>query len=276
MNKQLLEKYMFHMSLKQYDDEEEENDDNFEELTYSGFNVQKLESKSTKFPSNDAMDRNIILKHPFSLLNVGKSGSGKSTVVLFQLLNKDMYHNYFDEIFLFGRTILSDKLWDNIKIPKKNKFSNDLNENLNNLVKKMENESKKGADKMKRRLIIFEDISAEKALMRDKKNNNLVKLFVQNRHWGCSVIANSHKYRNVLRICRLSCHGIYFFPSNNTEIQAIIDDNQPAKLDKHQFQKLIKDAWEPTINNKRPFLMINNQVPEATRFRKSFTQIYNI
>lgn len=258
-------------------DEKDEEPEEYKKPTLlSGLDIVGIKSQSSDIYRTENMKSNLIPSHPFSISNVGASGSGKTCLIVNMLLNKDIFNGYFQEIYLIGSTINSDKMYANIlyQIPKKNRISNKLVENLDKLIEKFEGDSdKRGVQKTKRKLIIFEDVSSNKKLM---KSASFLKCYSQNRHMNLSVIANSHKYKLLPRLARLNCSAVFFFPSTQDEIDQIISDHQPSSITKNEFKRHIRYAHTPTANNQRPFLYINLQVGEKTRYRKSLRYLIEL
>ena len=50
------------------------------------------------------------------LLNVGRSGSGKSTVILYMMTNKNFLLDFFDKVYLFSPTAKLDDLAQHLKL----------------------------------------------------------------------------------------------------------------------------------------------------------------
>jgi hypothetical protein len=239
------------------------------DVSFSGLNIQGVKSKSVNIPVNPNMKAKLIPAHPFSLNNVGKSGSGKTNVLIYMLATPGIWRDYFQRVYLFGHTVKTDGMYQHLNVPKKNVFTSDMVDNLDDVISKLEKESKdKGPQHMKRTLIIFEDVSSNRDLLRSK---SFTKCYVQGRHLNMSVIANSHKYKILPRIARLNCKGIFYFPSTMDENEQIAADWQPAGMTKKDFIKLIQYAHTPTKDMPRPFLYINQQADEPERFRKSLS-----
>jgi hypothetical protein len=245
------------------------------ECKYSGYVVGKVESKSTNIYQNEAMKAGILCPAPASYMCIGTSGSGKTNTMIWCLLNESMLGNYFERIYLIGHTVKSDHMYSNLDIPEKNIIDKNLVEETGKLINKLEKESnEKGAHNMLRTLIIFEDCTTNKALLRSPE---FAKCYVQGRHFGCSVWANGHKYLNVLPpLIRNNTNGLLFFPAPNREVSQVMEDYIPNGVSKKDFSKLIEEAHTKGDGLVKPFLFIQKKADPEIRFRKGFHKILSL
>lgn len=234
---------------------------------------KKLESRSTRLRTNEFQDSGIVLKNPFSLLAIGPSGSGKSTAVIWMLIN--LYKKFFDEIFLLSPTGMSDDIVKHLGLKKKNIFTKNLEGVATKLIMQRKRlcEKKRGPQNCGTCLVIFDDCSGLKKMTHSPA---FIDAFTLLRHYGCSVIACSHKIKTVDRMARMNTKGVIIFPSSNAEKQTLIEEYAPPNLSKNQFSDLINYAWEKEDDFERPFLFINNDQPFRTRFRKGFHKILEL
>ena len=254
---------------KQKNAEEKKKKLHTNDISFSGLLVKATPTDTTKFKSNKLMDLNIIPKHPFSLSILGTTGSGKTHLLSYMLNNTQMYKNYFDKVIVFGRTIHADGTYKFIK--KDEVVSNNMSDRLDELVEQLDKESKEMQfNERDNLLVIFEDISAEKKLL---KNPNLGKLFVQNRHYKTSVISLSHYYKRLNPMIRLNARHLMIFKCNATQIDLLSEDYKIR--DKHSFFAMVRHAFEPTKELPRPFLYVNNVDPK-NKFRKSFSEFLTL
>lgn len=233
---------------------------------------QKIESKSAKLPINEFMEAEIICKHPASYIFVGRSGSGKSTVLVWMVNN--LLREFFDRVVIISGTGSTDDLFKQIITKKIEIVSNDLLNKTKQLVnrRKAECESR-GVSKCPKLLVIFEDVSSQKKLMASEE---FMQAYVQLRHLGASVISCSHKLKSVPRMARISANGLVLFPSNQSETKQIIEDYSPSELTHKEFEQLIQYAWKPTEEFQRPFLFINSCLKAEIRFRKGFSELLRL
>lgn len=236
--------------------------------------AKPLPSDHLKQDLNPLMQAKIIPSHPFSMCMAAPSGSGKSTLLIHMLQNEHFYKDFFKpkNIYLFSSTGKSDKLYKDVKIPKKNIFTKDMIVNLDKFTKKQKKKTD-GKAKSEPCLLLFEDSTNEKKLMNSKAFNNC---FVLLRHYNCSIISVVHKFKSLVRTSRLSCGYIIIFPSSLSECQAIKDDYCPPSMNKRNFMQMLQYAWTPTEHDAKPWLLIDMKSPMSTRFRKGFYEVLKI
>ena len=222
-----------------------------------GFDMsQEFLPKKKEIPSTKGMKMGVVGQHPCRTLIVGGPGSGKTYSTIFSLLNKDMYSNYFDEIYLFSSTGKSDDTFEQLGLPKECIFTENLvdevQKKLDQFIKESEGKKK---HELKKRLCIFEDITSERKLL---KSETIKKMFTTSRHMGCSFYAIAHAYKVLPPACREACDRIVVFPLNDTESEKVAADWTPGSRSKRGFQNFMKQAWDygKTVM-KKPFLQIS-------------------
>ena len=245
--------------------------------------IVKFETNKSKIKVRKLQEDNVIPRHPFRLLMVGRSGSGKSNCLINLMTRPHFYGRtneedkktgYFDEIFLFSPTSDGgDDLIDQLDLPDTRIISNqsDFPEALQNIFKIQKDIiKKKKLDKSPKICIIFDDCqSAEKFL----KSENFVKLFIAGRHYNISTICCGQSWTKFARVTRLNASNIMLYPSSNSEIQLLADEYTPAHTTKRDFKKLVAYATGDQYN----FLHINNQVSDPNdRYRKNLDSIIDI
>ena len=94
----------------------------------------------------------------------------------------------------------------------------------------------------------------------------MLKLATMGRHSLISSIINTQSYTKVPRAVRLQANSIILFPSNQNEVQLLVDDWTPPHSSKKQFKQLVEHATD----GKHSFLYIMAGEPVETRFRKCF------
>lgn len=238
----------------------------------TGLIPQKLDSDSTKFKMTPLMEKNIILRYPFSMCFIGRSGCGKTTTMIWMIQN--LYKNYFEEIYFISPTAGVDDLVKHLDLKESNVISSDIINRTKELVSKRKKMcEKKGPTKCKRALYIFDDISSQRKLMASEE---FLQAYVQLRHLGASVISCSHKFKCVPRLARLSSNGFILFPCPATEVKAMCDELCPFVLNKKEFSDMVRYAWEPDDTTEYPFLFVNKQVKCKERYRKGFHSILQL
>jgi hypothetical protein len=206
------------------------------------------------------------------LLNVGRSGSGKSTVVNYMLTNKNYLKGFFDHVYLFSPTAELDDLAKHLKLKKEYMITKPSEEKLNEILDKQDKLIKsEGIEKVGKKskiLIIFDDIISDPRFL---KSDAMIKLATMGRHFLISSIINTQSYTKVPRAIRLQANALILFPSSNNEVKLLVDDACPPHCSKKTFNKLVEYA----TSGKHDFLFINNFEPVETRFGKGFEEYLN-
>ena len=245
--------------------------------------IVKYETNKSKIKVRKLQEDNVIPKHPFRLLMVGRSGSGKSNCLI-NLMSRGHFYGrtdesdkkscYFDEIFLFSPTSDGgDDLVEQLQLPDNRIISNpaDFPDALRNIFKiQKEIISKKGLVKSPKLVIIFDDCqSAERFL----KSEDFTKLFIAGRHYNISVICCGQSWTKFARVTRLNASNIMLYPSSNSEIKLLCEEYTPPNCSNKSFRKLVSYATADQYN----FLHINNQVSNPDdKYRKNLDSILTI
>lgn len=238
---------------------------------FNGLSVKKTDSTTTDFELRPYMINNYIPVFPSSIVLVGSSGSGKTTLMVFMMKNSDMYNQYYDEIYLVSPTGRRDGLARELHLPDEN-IVTDSDEMIQK-TKEINDISKEDFEangkNCKKRLVIFDDLTSQRKLQNSK---DFVDIFVAGRHSGVSVICMIHKWKALNRTCRQQAHGIFFFACNKSEKTALYDDHSGCH-DKKHFFKMMDYCFQPTPEQKKPFMFINTKVDEPIRYRKNFDEV---
>jgi hypothetical protein len=244
--------------------------------------------KIIPFPTNKKdieqrpfMKEDIIPRHSSSVIFNGRSGSGKSNLLINLLSRPEFYgrtkpkdekSQYFDLIFLFSPTADGgDDLVRFLKIPEKRIFTHPDTKVLDNILKTQKDFiAEKGLEKSPKILIIFEDIQSNNG--RIMNSPSFLKCFIQARHLNVSTWLLGQSFTRTPRACRLQANNIFMFPSSGSEIKILVEEFCPPHTDKKTFQKLIEHATKEQYN----FLHINMRQPPEKRFRKNLDTILKI
>jgi hypothetical protein len=209
------------------------------------------------------MEQNIIPKPFFSCVLCGQTGSGKSTALVNMFNNPQQYGNdYFSEVIVIGRTVLTDSLYDHI--PYTRLITDEFIEACNILIKEFEKETTPQTN----RCVILEDISSETKLM---NSSSFKKLFCQARHYRTSIFVITHKFKILNRLCRLQASNLIVFKPVQSELDALFEEYGTGS--KKRFMQIAKVAFKPSETDKKPFLHINTRVDSTLRFRRCFNQL---
>ena len=205
-------------------------------------------------------------------LCIGRSGSGKSTVVNFMMTNTNFMKGFFDKVYLFSPTAEIDDLVKHLKLKKESLITDPTEDKLEKiiadqarLVKSMGIEKVAQVSKV---LVIFDDIVSNVKFL---KSPAMLKLATMGRHYLISSIINTQSYTKIPRGIRLQANSLILFPSSNNEVKLLVDDITPPHCSKKTFLKLVEYATK----SKHDFLYVNNFEPTETRFRRCFQEYLN-
>jgi hypothetical protein len=213
---------------------------------------------------------------PSTIVTVGKPGSGKSNLTMNFLTRKELFNGFFDKIYLLGPTVESDKLYSTIYVPEAQKVVDGAKfvEKLKEWTDKQIAQVKENPKKAPKCLFLFEDFTMYRNNI--QTNPDFIKSFTAIRHHKATSWVNIHKLAALERTSRMACMHIILFPVNNTDIEAAYEEYGTSDLHKQDFKYLCKFAWQPTDDEKKPFLYINLYAPDTQRFRKCFTHIIDV
>jgi len=228
--------------------------------------IEVFKSKKHKIKQPIACENGILPKIHCSYLVVGRSGSGKSNVVLHMINNKSLLGGAFD-VILYLCDSPDDLFKENLKIPKEN-FIKDFDEEwLEKLIdKQRKNIEKKGVDKTDNIMLIFDDILSKQKFFSSKI---LIKLVTECRHYNISYILNSQSYKKIPRVVRLNCRGIILFPSSLGELIKFSEENSLPNMSNKRFLELIQHCTKEPYQ----FAFLQQDAPPQERLRKNFNKI---
>ena len=204
----------------------------------------------------------------------GRSGSGKTNVLINILTNKDLLKDYFHYTVVFSPTAGKyDDSYNALKLPS-DSFKNDFTaDDLNTLI---ENRKalidKKGIEwvvKNSRVLLIMDDVIANRDFLNSPE---ALKMFALLRHYQCSIIVLMQSYNKLPRALRINANATIVFPSTQSEVEVLLDEITPAGLTKKEFAKVIEYATD----GKYDFLYIQRHADSDKQIRKNLDEIINI
>jgi hypothetical protein len=215
-------------------------------------------------------ENGVLPKFPAGMLIIGRTGSGKTEVMLNMLSNARLLKNYFDEVILWTG-IKSDKTMISSLGLKEKNVRNDFTEDQvkAELNKQEKNVDKKGMHGSKKVLYIFDDFLNKAKFIRSP---TLKKIVTANRHINLSYMCLSQYYRGVPPIVRQNVAYLIYFPASELENLKLADEMCPPNMSKRNFLKLIKHATD----KKYSFLSINTRCEASKQLRKGFNEILQI
>ena len=238
--------------------------------------IKPFKTDKNKIKLRPLMEKCTIPRFPQSVLLVGSSNSGKTTLLLNLMLNKDMYNGYFDFTILFSRTAHLDDSFKKLKIKNEHIFDEekDMIQNMEEIVEAQKrNVENKGITNSPKILLIFEDATTNEKLLRNK---TFKSLFTLGRHLNIMVIVMIHKYKSLPRVCRLNAMNIIFFRASADETDQLVDDFTPPGYSKKEFKQIVEWATTPDKDNAYNFLYMCNKLPFKEKFRKNFDTIITL
>jgi len=238
------------------------------------YEIKPIETEKSKIPLKKCMKDGTIPPAPFSMMISGRSGSGKTNLLINLLTKKELLKDYFHQIIVFSPTAGEfDDTYRELGLKKEN-FKNDFNsDDLDRLISnRKELISKKGIEfvcKNSRILIIMDDIIANRDFLNSPE---ALKMFALLRHYQVSIIVLVQSYNKLPRALRINANCLMIFPSILSEVEVIIDEVCPMQLTKKQFKSVI----EYCTSGRYDFLYINNKAPIKERIRKNLGEILNL
>ena len=243
----------------------------------SALEVKHIKTAKSELPQSIYMKAEIINKFPSLTLVVGKSGSGKSNVVIHMLTHEEFMKDFFDEVFLFSPTARLDDLVEHLKLDDDHiidKLNVAATEKLSGIISSQDSKIKKdgilATSRNSKVLIICDDCISEKAFI---KSDILSRLATAGRQSLISTIICSQAYTKVPRVIRLQTQGLILFPSSNDEIELLNKDLCPANTSKRDFLELIQFATDEPYS----FLFVNHHCKNPRdKFRKNFGSVLSV
>ena len=204
----------------------------------------------------------LLPKGKFRMICCGRSGSGKTVLVLNLLLK---YLKY-DCLYVICSTAKLQPKYDLIcdlaeLFPSKFK-----------IIDNLKNFSLKQLAKTKRNLILIDD-------MQEMPSEQLLKvndIFCRGRHSNCSVIYLAQTYYRVPIRARGSANWFIFFKVNSEKDKTRIHKDVCGDLTKESFLKLFNEATEES-EGAEPysyFVVDTTEKNMCMRYRKNFRQLY--
>ena len=218
----------------------------------------------------------MLFDLPFRLLINGRSGSGKSNMLVNLLLNDNYpYKNLFDgdNIYLFSPEISGDRklsiLKEELDIDDSNCFEqisdellDDLYENLvDDYKEKISNKETGQLVKIKDKetpenvLIVIDDFSSSGA-MSSKRFNKVGQIFCNGRKFLISIVVLQQSYLHTNKTIRENSTGLILFNTSQKALETIEADNNYLKS-KKQFLQMFRE----NVTEARDFLVINYSNP---------------
>ena len=238
------------------------------------YSIKAVETDKNKIPLRACMKNGLLPRFPFSMMISGRSGSGKTNLLMNLLTRKEFLQNYFHFIIVYSPTAGEyDDSYKSLGLPREN-FKNDFSEeDLERLIQSRKDLIKKNGienvAKNSRVLIILDDVIANRDFLNSPQ---ALKMFALLRHYLVSVIVLMQTYNKLPKALRNNANAIMIFPANRSELEVLKDELCPPSLNKKQFERVISDATSDKYN----FLYINNHADPSKKLRKNLDEIINL
>lgn len=221
--------------------------------------VYKMIDRTDKFTKEFS---NGIPSMPFRVLAVGKTGSGKSSVAIGNLLlRKDFYRDCFlpENIFIFTgsrgdpkiRTIAKE-----LDIDKSQIIEGYDEEKAKAIYEMIVDEYNKAIDEGRQPehfLYIFDDLSYTNFFARTKKNSIIDKIFANGRKYLISCITVGQKFSSLNTQLRENTSTAILFSCSNKQLDLIEQDYNYLPTKKAFFQ-MFRDH---TSDSRHDFIVID-------------------
>lgn len=208
-------------------------------------------------------------KKSFSMLIVGKPGTGKTNLLL-NLITKQgkAFNKKFDKVFIFSPSLGTIKGDDPFElIPDNQKYSEATFDNIDNFLEQI-------VDTGEKVLLILDDVVADiRGKGKGEIENKLEKIFFNRRHLcgaggSCSVIATSQTYNKISPKLRKSASQFILFENRQKKEQKSIFEEIILIPEKEYF-----DVMKYVYNKKHNFMYIDTTRSQDDMIHKCFTKL---
>ena len=232
--------------------------------------VKCLSNNKSEIYQPACCEKDILPKLPTGFLVIGKSGSGKTMAILNMLSNEHMLKDAFDFTYMFVGIKPDPEMIKIIDLPKENIREDFTEEEVGEIMLKME----KTVDKMGMKntpsvLFIFDDILGRDKFLRSK---TFTKLVTTNRHMNITYIIMSQYFRKLPSVVRTNASMLMVFPSSMIELEKLAEEQTPPNMSKKSFIKVAQHA----TSSKYSFLSINTKADVQSQLRKGFNSVLNL
>ena len=206
----------------------------------------------------------LLPQHPFNMLIVGQTNTGKTSFLLNLILRRFIE---YDKIYYYGKHLHQPKIQMLVKAFDEiyDKTEDDILEVSNDIrecITPDDIDPEEGQT-----LMIWDDMIGEKDL------SVVEDWYIRGRHSNASCIFISQVYMKVLRPIRLNTHYFVFYGTPNRRELNIIYQENGYNLDKEEFIKRFNQATKVKYNF---FLIDNKTTTPELQYRKNFNYIYKL
>jgi len=236
---------------------------------------------STKKKFKYPVPKELGLENTFSMILVGSSGSGKSTVIRNLIRIVNLKNIKKPNRFIISSTFQDDTTLHS-RFHKENVFEEYDNSSLLALIDMILQENHERRQKKKREeqyLLVADDM-----LGLIPKNASLWSLFVKNRHKKLNIMLSVQQYKALPPVVRYNATSYIIFGTINMKelenIDVELNKKYPNKLFKEAFKEKIHGHNFLYINIPKQLYLVNFTEPliskeELTSFKKSKGETIN-
>lgn len=217
------------------------------EATRKPITIYKMVDKSDKF----TIKNEHIFNLPMRLLAIGRTGCGKSSVALGNLLLRpEFYRNSFlpENIFIFSGSLKGDlklkTIINELEIPEGNLFDSFNEEEghiiYDNIVENFNNDIEE-KQKPAHSLFIFDDLGFTNLQNKNNKNSILDRIFCNGRKYLISTITLNQRITQLSTTARSQASCLMLWSVNNKELDLVESSFNYLEGGKKAFNKMVKD-----------------------------------
>ena len=248
-------------------DDEDEDSEEEEEKNDDKYAVKCQQTNKDGLYQPQCSKKGILPSLPFGMAIIGRSGSGKTQMMIHMMTNENLLKDTFDFVYLWTGVKADTEMIKALNLPKdciKNDFGE---EDVKKIVDKMEKTVESNGFKNTPSVcFIFDDFLNKAKFM---KSDTMIKLATANRHLNISYILLSQYYKKLTPIIRQNVAYIAFFPASLSEVIKLAEEQAPSNTSHKDMVKLVQYATKKPYQ----FLGINNRACCNERLRKGFNNI---
>ena len=216
------------------------------------------------------MNQSIPLAHPFRLLLLGKSGSGKTNLLINLLTNDNYYAGYFDRVHYCVPTLYDDPHWRMVKVGKDAITTTEYSDEwMEAVLEQIETETDEEGELL-RHLVVMDDVGSEQ--LRHFNMANVLDKLYQNCRWkgrGVSFIISCQMYQSISTCFRHNADGVVAFGNVGKKVI----DHLAEEFSDHD-PKEFKSIFKYAVKEDYSFLFIKRNGPKLTYYKKFNTVLH--
>jgi len=236
--------------------------------------------KAKDICDNHVIKKDILPNIPFRMLIVGRSGSGKSSILSCLVALPDWYGNNFkgDNIYLWTGSPGDDKIAKLVEYKEIDSnnirtewHDHEVSEVYDNLVDDWKEKVDDG-ERVNDVLFIVDDMFYSNKFANSRQKDSMMnKVFMNGRKFNISIVILAQKYSSISSGLRENANAMITFGSTNKQVDLMEGDWNYLPNSK-DFYKVFRDA---TNGSKHDFLFINIDKPINERYMdKEFKSLY--